>query len=50
MTAVALPKADVSKKEKIRNRYNQVPHLIQDITWKRVKNTKQTSHTREPRG
>ena len=30
----------VSKKAKIRNRYNQVPHLAQDTTWKSDKNTR----------
>ena len=27
--------AKIRKAAKIRNRYNQVPHLTQDITWKR---------------
>ena len=30
----------VSKKAKIRNRYNQVPHLTQSTTWESDKNTK----------
>ena len=30
----------VSKREKIRNRYNQVPHLTQDTTWESDKNTR----------
>ena len=30
-----------SKKAKIRNQYNQVPHLTQDTTWESDKNTKQ---------
>ena len=38
------------KKAKIRNRCNQVPHLTQDTTLESDKNTKKTSHTREPRG
>ena len=29
----------VRKPAKIRNRYNQVPHLTQDITWESDKNT-----------
>ena len=33
---------------KISNRYNQVPHLTQDTTWKRSKARKKTSHTLEP--
>ena len=36
----------VGKKAKIRNQYNQVPHLTQDIVWKI---DKKTSHTGEPR-
>ena len=38
----------VSKGAKIRNRYNQVPHLTQDT--KKKNNNNKTSHTREPRG
>ena len=30
----------VSKKAKIRNRYNQVPHLTQTTTWESDKNTR----------
>ena len=30
----------VRKNAKIRNRYNQVPHLAQDITWESDKNTR----------
>ena len=30
----------VSKKAKIRNQYNQVPHLTQDTTWESDKNTR----------
>ena len=37
------------KKAKIRNRYNQVPHLNQDIKWESDKN-KKTSHNGEARG
>ena len=39
----------VRKKVKIRNSYNQVPQVTQDITSKSDKHTK-TLHTREPRG
>ena len=35
----------VKKNAKIKNRYNQVPHLTQDTIWESDK----TSHTREPR-
>ena len=31
----------VSKKAKIRDRYNQVPHLVQDTTWVKDTNTRQ---------
>ena len=34
---------------KIRNRYNQVPHLTQDTTWESDKNTIK-NHKQEPRG
>ena len=34
---------------KIRNQYNQVPHLTQDTTWESEKNTIK-HHKREPRG
>ena len=30
----------VRKKAKIRNQYNQVPHLAQDTTWESDKNTR----------
>ena len=30
----------VKKKAKIKNRYNQVPHLIQDTIWESDKNTR----------
>ena len=30
---------DQSKEAKIRNRYNQIPHLTQDTTWESDKNT-----------
>ena len=33
----------VRKKAKIRNRYNEVPHLTQDTTWERGQKT----HTRK---
>ena len=35
--------------EKIRNRYNQVPHLTQDTTWESDKNTIK-HHKQESRG
>ena len=42
----------VSKKAKIRNRYNQVPHLTQDTTWKSdintIKHHKQESQEASP--
>ena len=34
---------------KIRNRYNQAPHLTQDTTWENAKNTIK-NHRQEPRG
>ena len=37
----------VRKAAKIGNRYNQVPHLIQDTTWESNKNTIK-HHKREP--
>ena len=41
----------VRKVAKIRNQYNQVPHLTQDTTWETDKNTKVTKrHKQEPRG
>ena len=39
----------VRKKTKIRNRYNQVPHLTQDTTWESDKITIR-HHKQEPRG
>ena len=40
-----------SKEErKIRNGYNQVPHLTQDTTLESDKKYKKTPDTREPRG
>ena len=36
----------VRKKAKIRNRYNQVPHLTQDSTWESDKNTRK-HHTQK---
>ena len=38
----------VCKTAKIRNRYNQVPHLIKDTLWESDK--KKTSDTKESRG
>ena len=38
----------VSKVAKIRNRYNQVPHLTQDTNWK-VTNSQKTPQTRAKR-
>ena len=37
----------VTKKAKIKNRYNQVPHLIKDTTWESDKNTKKKYHIQE---
>ena len=39
----------VGKRAKIRNRYNQVPHLTQDTTWESDKHTIR-HHKQEPRG
>ena len=39
----------VRKVAKVRNRYNQVPHLTQDTTWESDKNTIKY-HKQEPRG
>ena len=39
----------VKKAAKIRNRYNQVPHLTQDTTWESDKNTFK-HHKQDPRG
>ena len=36
----------VKKEARIRNRYNQVPHLTQDTIWKSDKNVR-TYHTQE---
>ena len=33
---------NVRKATKIRNRYNQIPHLTQDITWESHKKTRKT--------
>ena len=41
---------EVREKAKIRNPYNQIPHLAKDIISESDKNTKKISHTREPRG
>ena len=45
MRAVALS-TRVSKNANIKNRYNQVPHLTQETTWERDKNTRK-HHTQE---
>ena len=42
-------KIKVSKREKIRNRYHQVPHLTQDTTWESNKLAIR-HHKQEPRG
>ena len=39
----------VRKNAKIRNLYNQVPHLTQDTTWESDKNTRK-HHTQESQG
>ena len=39
----------VRKKAKIRNQYNQLPHLTQDTTWENDKNTRK-HHTKESQG
>ena len=39
----------VRKATKIRNQYNEVPHLTQDTTWESDKNTIK-HYNREPRG
>ena len=36
----------VKKKAKIRNQYNQLPHLTRNIIWENDKNTR-THHTQE---
>ena len=43
------PQLQVSKSAKIRNRYNQVPHLTKDTDGKKDTLTV-IHHTREPRG
>ena len=40
----------VRKNAKIRNQYNQVPHLTKDTTWESDKKHKKTFHTSEPSG
>ena len=40
----------VKKNAKIRNQYNQVPHIARDTIWESDKKYKETSHTRVPRG
>ena len=47
MSNLQSPKYKVRKAAKIRNRYNQVPHLTQDTTWESDKN--KTSQTRTKR-
>ena len=42
-----MPSTKVRKNAKIRNRYNQVPHLIQDIEWE--SDTKTTKHNTKER-
>ena len=37
-------KIKVRKKAKIRNRYNQVPHLTQDTIWESDKNYSETKY------
>ena len=49
LSAKKKPVFRVSKGAKIRNRYNQVPHLTQDTNGK-VTNSKVGHHKREPRG
>ena len=39
----------VRKNAKIRNRYNQVPHLIQDIEWESDKKQQNITHRRGKR-
>ena len=41
-----LSTSKIRKETKIRNRYNQVPHLTQDTTWESDKNTIK-HHTQE---
>ena len=40
----------VSKKAKIKNLYNQVPHPTQDTTWGKRQKRKKKKHSRKPRG
>ena len=42
-------KRKVSKKAKIRKRYNQVPHLAKDTTGESDKNTRNSTYKREKR-
>ena len=46
---ITITKICVKKKAKIRNRYNQVPHLTRATIWEKQKH-KETSHTIEQRG
>ena len=46
MGSTFFPLLEARKKTKIRNRYNQVPHLTQDTTWESDKNTRK-HHTQE---
>ena len=39
----------VRKKEKVRNRYNQVPHLTQNTTWERDKTQENITHKKAKR-
>ena len=47
--SISLMNIRVGKGGKIRNRYNQVPHLTQDTNWK-VTNSQLDTRKREPRG
>ena len=40
-SVLSVSRQQVSKKATIRNRYNQQPHLSQDITWVSDKNTRE---------
>ena len=44
-----MPSTKVRKNAKIRNRYNQVPHLIQDIEWESDKKQENITHRRGKR-
>ena len=44
-----MPSTKVRKNAKIRNRYNQVPHLIQDIEWESDKKQQNITHRRGKR-